>query len=414
MGKRNLMSRRPRRRRITRSWRRSISSAIAIVPVAMALLTAGSLWAQGPGGIQGRVVNGTSGEAASEGLEVALHVVGDGGETYSEIAVTNTQGLVHFDSAPQGPGFTYFLAATYAEVNYDSGPINPEEDPGPLDLTVYETTDSLENVGVNTHVLLISEGDRDERYVSVVEFVGLVNAGDHTFVPDLSRPGEMRFLRLPVAAGAAGLQVDSDLPAGQVIDVGTGFAIDGPVTPGNHQMIYRYRAHYAGDTLDLRRTLHLGAGSFRLLVESSLGNAIASDDLSPLDVVPVDDVSYSAWEAVDLAPGSPLNMGLEGLPQPPLFRRLGDSLSDGPYLKVGIPAAAGLALAAMLAYAVGPWRRRSIVGAPDARESLVGQIVSLDEANRVGTVRGDEYGARRAELKSRLLALAEAPGITKP
>ncbi|MCE2463514.1 MAG: hypothetical protein J4F46_06350, partial [Dehalococcoidia bacterium] len=172
----------------------------------------------------------------------------------------------------------------------------------------------------------------------------------------------------------------------------------------------------------------MGAGTFRFLMADAIGSLRDSDLLVSSPLIDEAGEVYRVWVKSDLEPGGRVNMEIEGLPQPGPLGRLGNSLTDGPYLKIGIPSAVGFVLAALLLYGV-VFRRvekaaasgagpESGAEAPAAnglespleteRRVLVERIARLDDLYERGGMDQSDYAQRRQEMKSQLLRLALA------
>ena len=301
--------------------------------------------------ITGRVINGTPGGTDVGNQKVSLHVINAVGEVDVTHSLTRSGGRFRFEDVEVDGGSSYTLTAEYQGVLYSVGlyPNNLEE---PAQLMVYTTTSTLEEVRVGADVMLIRGADGDERLISAFEVVTVVNEGDRTFVPDLTQPVQMRFLRFSVPAGIGGLRVSSDLPGGEVIDVPTGFALIAPVTPGSHQVTFSYTIPYAGSELQFTRSFPMGVEAFRLLLERESGVLRDPGFLDALPPAGAEGDTHSAWGAGPLSPGAKLTVAISDLPEPSWLHRLGEALTDGPYLKVGIPSAVGAVLAALLVYSL--------------------------------------------------------------
>ena len=380
--------------------------------------------------ITGRVVNGTASGLAPEDLEVTLHIFDNTGEVKITPVSTDGGGRFQFQEVEVSDDFAYAVATSYQGILYSSS-LDPVTLTEPVELTVYETTTSLEAIRVDADVLLISEANGDKGSLSAFEVISLVNEGDHTFVPDLTQPRRMNFLRFSLLTGATSPEVGSDLPGGEIIDVGSGFALTAPVTPGAHQVTYTYLLPYDGSRVELDRSFPMGAETFRLLVEDGLGNLQDSDFLTSMPPTDLEGKSYKVWGASQLSQGARLSGEIDNLPQTPLLQRLGDALTDGPYLRVGIPGAVGLVMASLLLYVLvfrqppkapatitGPGSTAAILHADgpvvpggsrpqgDERRALVEDIARLDDLFQQGGVAWDDYQQRRQELKAQLLPLA--------
>ena len=375
--------------------------------------------------IAGQVVNGTSGGAAPANLEVTLHIFSNGGGADTETALTDGDGRFQFPKVGADGDSVYAVTTRYREVLYSSrlDPLLLEE---PVELLVYETTSSLEDVAIEADVVLISGADMNERLLSAFEVVEFTNGGDRTFVPDLDEPARMSFMRFSFPAGATGLDVTSDLPGGEIITLDTGFALTAPVTPGSHRVTYSYGIPYKGSRLELVRSSPMGARSFRLLVEDSLAALPDSSVLTALPPAGVQEKSYRVWGTTKLSPGTRIRVEMEDLPQPSTQRRLGDALTDGPYLKIGIPVAVGVLLAGILLYATVFRRQAAVPAAPDGpgvavaadnvseegdgpthreHRSLIDSIARLDDLYQRGEVAEEDYRRRRQQYKDRLRQL---------
>ena len=314
------------------------------------------VWGEHHVTVTGQVVNGTSGGAIPAEFEVTLHTITEAGEVGIATALVTGDGRFRFPDVQVDDGFTYAVAASYRDVLYSTR-LDPSALEEPVELTIYETTNNLEVLRVDADVLLITRTDPGERSLSAAEVVRLVNLEDRTFVPDLTQPGSMSFLRFSIPAGQKNLEVLSDLPGGEIITVGTGFALTAPVTPGFHQVTYTYLVPYDGSRLELTRSFPMGAEVFRLLLEDTLGNIKASAQLTPQSATGEEGNFYRVWGASQLAPGTRLDVEIYDLPQPALLRRIGGTLADGSYLKIGIPGAVGLVMAALLVHALASRQR---------------------------------------------------------
>lgn len=380
--------------------------------------------------IEGRVVNATKGANPTDGLEVTLHVIDDLGAVNVSTAITDGDGRFQFKDIELNSDSTYAVATSYQDVLY-SARVESSSPMVPVELLVYETTNDIETIHVESDVLLLSNEGGNEERISAIELIRLVNLGDRTFMPNLTQPAQMNFLRFSLPPGASDLDVSSDLPGGEIISIGTGFALTAPVTPGSHQVTYAYRIPYEGTAINLRRSFPMGADSFRLLLEEGSADLRNPVDLIPLEALFLEGRSLDVWGAADLSPGDSLTMEIGGLPRPSSLNRLGDALADGPYLKIGIPAAVGLVMAAVLLYVLlfkQPERTPSanselalaasypVAGAPhppdslmeDQRRSLIEAIAALDNELHRGELDFQEYEIRRTQLKARLVQLVLA------
>ena len=340
-------------------------------------------------------------------------------------AVTDSDGGFRFEDVRVHNDSTYAVTATYEDVLYSSR-LDPAALAEPVELVLYEITSNLGDLRVEANVLLIGGPSRDKNSLSAFEVVRLVNEGDRTVVPDLDRPGRMNFLRFPFPGGATNVEVSSDLPGGDVLNVDTGFALTAPVLPGPHRVTYSYRIPYEGRELELVHSFPMGAETFRLLLDAETGELKDPGILAAGAPADLEGSTYGVWSVGQQAEGSRIAFKIGGLPGPPFFDRLGDAFTDGPYLKLGIPSALGAVLAGLLLYTL-LFRRagkaapanRSAEAAPavpattelhgpqatskEKERSLMEEIARLDDLFQGGGMAGVDYRMRRRELKESVI-----------
>lgn len=333
-----------------------------VAPVAMlvvALLAPATLYSQSAGAalVQGVLVNGTAGGGTPAGATVLLHQFGvDSGSVDTFETATDADGAFSFDDVPPTPeDGSAALVALYGGTRY-SRVLSPLElaQSGQLTLTVYESTQDVGVVTTASQSIIVTGVDASTRRVATAQIFTLENRSDTTLVPDLSAPpmiGQFSFLRFSLPAEASGLDVSTELVGGEVIPVGTGFAITAPVQPGEHLVSFTYTAPYEGDTLAWRDNTLQGAESLRLLIPDEFGD-IAVGGMAPLDGVTLGEVSYRVWGAQDVAPGAGLNLQLSGLPEPSWVTKLGNPLSEAKFWFGAVPVLVAVALAGLLAWGI--------------------------------------------------------------
>ena len=323
----------------------------------LAVLAPAVLYAQPAGGaaLSGTLVNGTDGGDMPGGIAVLLHIFGAAAgavDTYETI--TDADGVFRFDDVPApDAGGSAAIVAVYGGTRY-SRTVAAADFANPVTLTVYEPTQDVGVVSTAEQSIIIAGVDRADRRLAALQLFTLENRSDTTLVPDLSAPpmlGQFSFLRFSLPPEASGLDVSTDLVGGEVIPVGTGFAITAPVPPGRHTVSFTYAAPYADDTLAWRDNTLQGAESLRLLIPAELGN-IGVGGLPPADLLTLGDISYRVWRATEIAPGAGVNITLSGLPEPTLLTRLGNPLTEVRFWYAALPALVAAALAGLLGWGV--------------------------------------------------------------
>ncbi len=380
--------------------------------------------------VRGSVDNGTGGGAVPVELAVLMLVSDPAGRPVSSAqAATGDAGRFRFDQVPLLEGGRYALRVEYAGVSYDAA-LAPEDLSGEVRLTVYETTPDVSVVRVARQALVITDVAAKHREIEAFEIVILSNSSDRTLLPDVATQGTAGSLRFSLPPQAGDVSVMSDLPGGEILPTGDGFAITFPVVPGEHLFEFSFRFPYQGDQTSYRQTLPQGAHVYQVLVPDRLAS-IGVAPLQPIPPVDLEGSSYRAWEGRDFQPGQGMVLELTDLPQPGLAARVTTSLADDAFWKLAIPGAVGAVLVFLLLFGAfrAPLKTVALGGAnPDGlgtdlprRDALIREIAELDERFQQGEVLQKEYQRQRQGLKSRILEASrpendpeEGPSVSRP
>ena len=366
-----------------------------------AILPLSSTAAQEPVELNGRVVNLSTGEGNPAGLNVILHVFTPSGGVDTRNAVTGPEGAFTFPNVPSGPNVRYALTTVYRDITYG---LEPESLETPVVLGVYETTNDLATLSIDSHILIVREADAAENLVSAAEVVLISNPRDKAFQPILQPASAMNFLRFTVPPGSAALQVQSDLPQGDVMDVGTGFGLTAAVPPGSHQVSFNYTFPYKDGRASFSPTFLQGASIFRILIPEGLGEA-SGTGMTEAPSTEIGETTYRVWSIPNLSQRTSLDIELSGLPQPSLWQRASNAVENNHLLVIGIPALVAIALCLILIYSL---RRRAHTPAANSdTQLLVNEIARLDNLHADGRLDESEYRQRRQALKQRLRSALE-------
>ena len=384
-----------------------------------------SLRAQETIDVHGRVVNGTEGAEIPEGLNVLmLATAADGRLAGTGQAAPDAQGRFVFEAVQVQEGGSYTFSVDHLGVFYGMSldVAGLAED---LVITVFETTRDASIIHVERQVMVVVAVDKNARLVSAIEFVRIVNPTDRTLVPDLTKLDTISFLRFALPPDPAGLTVQSDLPGGDVVEIGTGFALTSPVIPGSHSIDFSYTFPYQGESLSYRQSLVQGAGIFQVLVPETFPD-MAVPSLNSIDPVNIQGTLYRAYEGRDFPPGQGLQLEITGLPLPGVWARFSNSVSSGAFWQIAIPSALGATLAAMLlwgltrGYRPVPESKGTFMDPltldPAERAAVVRAVAALDQRYQVEGLPEAEYRAERRELMARVLKpsiFSEGPGVTQ-
>ena len=381
------------------------TAAVAACMLAIAGLGGGAYAQDGLTTVSGRVSNGTAGFETPEGVQVTLRVFSADIDFEPRSGGVDADGAFTFGQVVTDGVSGYIVTVRYQGVSY-TVPLTPEDDLTDVDITIYESTESLEVVSLLGNTIILLGADAASRMVSVMEIAQVSNDSDRAFVSNLEAGGPMNLLRFPLPANAINLDVQAELPEGQSLQVDRGFALSNPVPPGEYGVVFTYVVPYGGGELDLSRTLLRGAGTLRLLVPTAIAT-IHSAALTDAGEATIGTTVYRLYEAGEIAPGSAVDMVLRGLPQPSPFQRVGDLWATRGWLAA--PAVLAGALLALLMAGLTRARYRetpALAESPQGRLELVRAIAELDDLLESDEIEEAAHESRRDALKRRLLRLA--------
>jgi hypothetical protein len=363
--------------------------------------------------VRGQVINGTADAEIPEALSVLMLITGaDGRLAGTGQANADSDGDFVFENVQVEDGSTYTVSVDHLGVFYGTS-LTHDNLAEELTLTVYETTRDASVIHVERQVMVIAAVDKDNQSVSAIEFVRLVNPSDRTLLPDLTNLEQISFLRFALPPNPAELNVQSDLPGGDIVSIGTGFALTSPVVPGAHSIDFSYVFPYEEDTVSYRQSLVQGAGIFQVLMPETFPD-MAVSNLTSVDPVNIQDTSYRAYEVRDLPQGQGLQVEITGLPLPGALTRFSNTITGGRFWQIAIPSALGVTLAFILLWGlIRGYRPNSGVDGqsmasaaldPAERAAVVRAVAALDLQYQEGHIPESDYRAQRQGLLNRILS----------
>ena len=392
---------------------------LALLPVALYFISIpeslgrASVQAQETTEIQGQVVNGTRGAELPDGLSVLMLITGaDGRLAGTGQATPDGRGRFMFPDVEIINGGFYTVSVDHQGVFYGTT-LTAEGLADGLVLTVYETTKDASIIQVERQVMVIAAVDKKSRTVSAIEFVRIINPTDRTLLPDLTNLEQISFLRFALPPQAAELNVQSDLPGGDVVSIGTGFALTSPVIPGAHSIDFSYTFPYDDNTLSYRQSLVQGADIFQVLVPEDFPDLLVPG-LDLIEPVNIQGTMYRAYEGRGFPPGQGIQLEVTGLPMPEVWDRFSNSVPEGAFWLIAIPSALGATLAAMLLWGLVRGYRPDATSDDalampaqsadrDERARVIQAVAALDLRFQEGDVSEAEYRSERQELIARVL-----------
>lgn len=263
-------------------------------------------------GVRGKVINGTSGHTTPEGLEIRIRLLSSDGEIIELEARTGPEGEFVFFNFGETPILFYTLETTYFAVPYRIE-VDPQLVHGPVEVVVYEVVNSLAELTIVDHSVVVTGVDRREQTLQVLEAIKIRNLGDRTFFVSSNTSDPMSLLRFSLPIGSSELEVEASSGGGHVIQIDRGFALTVPIPPGEHEILFTYNAPYENEGWQYSPLLIRGAENFRFMVSSEIGQFYEETLIGQGDIQ-VGGQAYQLFQRQGLEAGERLNINLTDLP----------------------------------------------------------------------------------------------------
>ncbi|MFH1169671.1 MAG: carboxypeptidase-like regulatory domain-containing protein [Chloroflexota bacterium] len=355
----------------------------------------------GTGTIDGQLVNGTAGGSSVANLELTLETTLSSGEVISTTANADAEGRFAFDGLATDPGNSYQVTATFQHVDYATDPItfNPGETSRSAELTVYDTTSSVDVVSVPVAhtVIYVGQGSLEIRV-----YVVIANSSDRTYIGSqvidpASNAKAVTEFSLP--SGATGLQAGSGLTDSAIHPNPEGFAESTPLLPGTKEVVYSYQVADPSGEYSFPEKIYYPTAKYNLLVQGDV--QVTSSQLTMQAPLTMGDAKFTYLSGTNLSPGTMLEVQLSGLPR-----------TEGSGLQWAALALVLLIIGASLTYLMRrrkpqPGPARDSAGADQTEEDLLVEISRLDDAFEDGKMDEESYRRLRAEKKACLMELMQ-------
>lgn len=375
----------------------------AILAIAAIIGWAIPALAAGEGVISGQVVNRTANGSSVSVVEVTLTPYLNGKATADEKKVTtDASGKFEFRGLSTDNGTTYTVSTDFQNAFYTSERITltPTSLSQPVELDVYDSTTSDENIQVsNGHmVVYVEQGD-----LEVLEIWRFSNLGDKTFIGTAGNTSRTT-LSFSLPSGA----ISFSPGLGSAIETtGTGAVSIAAVPPGVTDVNFSYFIPYQGSSMTVLRKTDYPIANFSLLVQD-LGVTVTSSVLTQGNPQMMDGTNFLYFTASNLARDTELDASFSGIVK--LSADSSEASLPWPWLLAGV-AVLGL----VLAFAYPRLKERQITtDLPTQKDevALLEELARLDDAYESGAIGEREYRAQRAQVKASLLevyALSREP-----
>ena len=364
-----------------------------------------------PEQIAGRVIQQTAGGKTPNGVQIHLWVVNNAENLLEEQTQTvGSDGQFKFEDFRRGEQIGYRLIMRNNGLMH-TVKVGDSTDPSNISVPIYETTNSLDQISIGTHAMIVPTVDGRSRSMAILEMVQLVNSGDRIFVPDAAPSGTSmpQLVRFALPAGYQNLTVESDLPEGGVVEIDRGFGLNNSVPPGKFALLFSYSVGYKGDSITFNRTLPLGTSDLRTLIQPSYGH-IYLDGYSEAEQVKLGDTNYRVQRGTNYLPGTSVQILFTELPEPSLIDGVTGLFVGKTFTTLVIPVTVSLVMAGLLCYAL-IFRTQENSRSRALRElnqrSILEEIAVLDRQHEKYEIDVKEYKKLRSSLINRALDQTE-------
>ena len=234
-----------------------------------------------------------------------------------------TIGRFEFTGFTTGQGLTYRVAANDGLFT-PSVDLADTADWSNVELVIYDRTKTLDDLWVSSYSLLIPSIDARSRVMGVLGAIDIRNEGDTVWLPELNDPGltGLQLVRFSIPEGYSNLSVESDLPAGNVMEIGTGFALSTPIPPGEFNILVSFLMSYDGNGFEFPLILPFGADHVRFMLPQA-ESTITGEGLGPPRTTTVNDRVFTVVEGTGFERGTRLTVTVSGLAKPVVRRKGG-------------------------------------------------------------------------------------------
>lgn len=366
---------------------------------------------QADGLLSGQLLNGTTTQPLAQ-TEIKLHILQGQAEIGTQTATTDDEGRYSFEALSTDPSIQYRLESGYEGIFY----VSPEPatfsaadgNETTLDLTVYDTTASDEEIYVTQLHYLLSPGLTD---IEVIQIYVVGNHGDKAFV---GQEGQTFPFTLP--DGAESITFQGDLTGNRFTQLATNYVDSEPVIPGEEgsTVVVMYRLPHDGSRLTFDTPLLADVASVSVLMQDN-GATLVSEQLQFRMERPIRGNNFFVFAAENLSQGESLQMqllDLNNLTTVPPTGQFGAAAAVAPAggldqetLQWIVLSMGGLAL--LFAAGIYPFMRPQGEDLETQRQRLVLMVTRLDEAFKAGDLAPELYRQARSKYKAELIRLME-------
>jgi len=379
--------------------------------------------ASGQGQVEGQIVNGTKDAKTpnTAGLTVTLYVANMSTQsTITKTTQSDASGRFAFSNLDVVSTTRMLALANYGGIDYASDILAFDgiTTTAPASITVYETTTDPSVLQVaQTHLVFGIETG----LLNVLEVVQVTNTSDRSYIGDTAIGPHRITLPLPVLAGAADIQFQTQDADATTIRGTNVLSYTLPFQPGNDQVVFNYTVPFTPPAYQFSLQLPFDTAKFGVLL-ADVGGTITSTQLSaPTNFPTQGGQNFLLSSADNLTKGTEVKATFNSLPatvNAPAGTTPGTSPAAAPATPVtdnssqmlgfGVLGLAAVAAILLIAYPL--LRRRAnqvAVASTNRRMDLLQSIADLDDDFEAGKVTESTYKEERARLKAKLAELGD-------
>lgn len=354
--------------------------------------------------IGGQVYNLSGGEVPTD-LEVELTGYEGMTEVFSLTVPAEPDGAFRFEEVEVSPSRVYLASIVRNGVTYNSQVVHPESlvPGGSIDDLVIEFFDTTSDTSaLKADRMHIFFEPTESGTVQVVELFILNNTSLHVIVP----AGEDQpVFTVELPEGATNLRFEDGELGDKYIATENGFGDMHTILPGaGAQLLFGYEVPFDGsETISIPIPLPVDAA---VIMTPLQGLELQSDQIVAAGQQAVENMQIKMYTAAHLQPGQRLEITMTDGSSP--MAALG-SLNQGIWIgALGFAVfliAGGILLVRQRHGEAEEDEAEEEAPAEDTVESLLDQIIALDDLFRAGELPEEAYRQRRGELKQRLREL---------
>ncbi len=259
------------------------------------------------GVLRGQVINATANKPQGD-VEVTLRVFEGNTEVETKTGWVDSAGNYTFEGLSTDHSTLYVVEGRYKDVTYFSnqpGIFTPDNSETMLNLNVYETTTSAEDIGIaQFHYLMSFAPDM----LNVVQIFVLGNRGNQAYI---GQNGQTFSFTLPEKARSVTFQNDEN--GTRFVQTAQGYADTAPITPGeeSQSIVAMYGLPYE-DNLTIKIPLPADVASANVLMQDQ-GAELSSDQLQFVETREFQGDPFSIFSGANLKKGEELILQLTDL-----------------------------------------------------------------------------------------------------